>query len=74
MSDEFHIYPVHFAIYMACLSDGQSDRAKPHFEEFQEGTRRLAMRSYDDKVRRNFNMFVGWSFPGIQQFQQNQQG
>lgn len=76
MSDEFHMYIVRYAVYLACLADGQLEEGRPHLEEFLEGCRRLTMRSYDDKVRRNFNLFASWAYPGLPSMppQQPQQG
>jgi len=64
MPEEFHGYLVHYAVYLSLLSDGQIEQAKPHLEEYNEGVRRLANRFWDERVRRNFNMFVHWAKPG----------
>jgi hypothetical protein len=65
MPGEFHSYIVHCAVYLSLLSDGQNQLAMPHLQEYLDGTRRLAYRFYDDRVRRNFNMFVGWATLGV---------
>lgn len=64
MPAEFHAYMVHYAVYLSLLSDGQTQQALPHLEEYNEGVRRLANRFWDDRIRRNFNMFVKWAAPG----------
>lgn len=64
MPGEFHGYMVHYAVYLSLLSDGQTEQALPHLQEYNEGVRRLTNRFWDDRVRRNFNMFVDWAKPG----------
>lgn len=64
MPAEFHGYMVHYAVYLSLLSDGQTEQALPHLQEYNEGVRRLTNRFWDDRVRRNFNMFVEWAKPG----------
>lgn len=60
---QYQGYLIHYAVYLSLLSDGQTQLAQPHLLLWQEGIRQLTNEFWDDRVRRNMNMFREWARP-----------